>query len=268
MSTLRNSVQRRNHKERGQLAGREKFGLLEKKKDYLQRAKDYHSKQNKLKALREKALFRNPDEFYFKMINSQTKGGVHIQKRNEELPPEMIQLMKSQDKEYIKYQRDLSKRKLEKLQASLQFIDDGKSFEDEDDEDEDEDEIDVRKKSKKSNHVVFVDSEKEARKFNPVKHLDTLPELVNRKFNRPRIQTLRESTISAPESGRDLKELKKERERLYKELASRMKREEELSRAESELEIQKALQGKGRRKAVGKDKHGLPVYKWKPDRKK
>lgn len=110
MSTLRNAVQRRNHKERGQTAGREKFGLLEKKKDYLLRAKDYHGKQNKLKAMREKALFRNPDEFYFKMINSQTKGGVHIQKRNEELPDEMVQLMKTQDKEYIKYQRDLSKR--------------------------------------------------------------------------------------------------------------------------------------------------------------
>lgn len=110
MSTLRNAVQRRNHKERGQTAGRERFGLLEKKKDYLLRAKDYHGKQNKLKAMREKALFRNPDEFYFKMVNSQTKGGVHIQKRNEELPDEMVQLMKTQDKEYIKYQRDLSKR--------------------------------------------------------------------------------------------------------------------------------------------------------------
>jgi U3 small nucleolar RNA-associated protein 11 len=110
MSTLRNVVQRRNHKERGQLAGREKFGLLEKKKDYLLRAKDFHRKEKRLKAMREKALFRNPDEFYFKMINTQTKNGVHIQKRNEELPDDMIQLMKSQDKTYIKYQRDLSKR--------------------------------------------------------------------------------------------------------------------------------------------------------------
>lgn len=73
MSSLRNVIQRRNHRERGQLAGRERLGLLEKKKDYLLRAKDYHSKQRRLKALREKALFRNPDEFYFKMINSRTK---------------------------------------------------------------------------------------------------------------------------------------------------------------------------------------------------
>ncbi|KAI9276038.1 small-subunit processome [Sporodiniella umbellata] len=257
MPSLRNVVQRRNHKERGQIASRAKYGLLEKKKDYLLRAKDFHSKQNRLKALKEKALFRNPDEFYFKMVNSQTKEGVHIQKRNEELPSEMVQLMKSQDKEYIKYHRDLSKRKLEKLQSSLHFIDDG---EEEDEED--------RSRNKKSKHTVFVDSEQKAKKFSPVKHLDTLPELVNRKFNRPRIETLEKTDILATHSGKELKEIKKEREMKFKELASRVKREEEMSRAEQELTLQRALRQKGRRKVVGKDKHGLDVYKWKQERKK
>jgi U3 small nucleolar RNA-associated protein 11 len=151
------------------------------------------------------------------------------------------------------------------LQASLHFLDDGKNSDDEEEE-ESEDERPVKKN--KSNHIVFVDSETEARKFNPVKHLDTLPELVNRKFNRPRIETLRESAIIAPHTGRELKDIKKERERLYKELASRMKREEELSKAEQELATQKALRQKGRKKQVGKDEHGLPVYKWKADRRK
>lgn len=73
MSSLRNAVQRRNHKERGQLASRERLGLLEKKKDYTLRAKDFHFKEKRLKALREKAAQRNPDEFYFKMINTKTK---------------------------------------------------------------------------------------------------------------------------------------------------------------------------------------------------
>ncbi|CAO3681387.1 unnamed protein product [Rhizopus microsporus] len=213
MPSLRNAVQRRNHRERGQIASRAKYGLLEKKKDYLLRAKDFHAKQKRLKALKEKAL--------------QTKNGQHIQKRNEELPDEMIQLMKSQDKQYIKYHRDL-----------------------------------------KSKHVVFVDSEAEAKQFSPAKHLDTLPELVNRKFNRPRIETLKEAEIIAPLSGKELKEIKKEREQKYKELASRMKREEQLKRAEQELELQRALRQKGRKKIVGKDKHGLDVYKWKQERKK
>lgn len=30
-----------------------------------------------MQKLREKAAFRNPDEFYFKMINNRTVGGVH-----------------------------------------------------------------------------------------------------------------------------------------------------------------------------------------------
>ncbi|CAO3699189.1 unnamed protein product [Rhizopus stolonifer] len=121
---------------------------------------------------------------------------------------------------------------------------------------------------KKSKHIVFVDSEKEAKEFSPVKHLDTLPELVNRKFNRPRMDTLRKSDILATHSGKELKEIKKEREMKFKELASRMKREEEMQRAEQELTLQRALRQKGRKKVVGKDKYGLDVYKWKQERKK
>lgn len=156
-------------------------------------------------------------------------------------------------------------QKLEKLQASLHFIDDGKNSDDEEESDEEE-ERPVKKN--KSKHIVFVDSETDARKFSPVKHLDTLPELVNRKFNRPRISTLREQAIIAPETGRDLKDIKKERERTFRELASRMKREEELARAEQELAIQKALREKGKKKKVGTDKHGLDIYKWSNERKK
>ncbi|KAI8335181.1 putative u3 small nucleolar rna-associated protein 11 [Chlamydoabsidia padenii] len=254
MSTsLRNVVQRRNHKERGQLASREKLGLLEKKKDYLQRAKDYHGKQKRLKALREKALFRNPDEFYFKMINSQTKNGVHIQKRNEELPPEMVQLMKSQDKNYIKLQRDISKKKMEKLQDSLHFLDHGEPV-----------------CTRRNKHIVFMDTDKEAKSFDVARHLETAPELIHRTFNRPRLETLKQQTsLDATHlTKEEIKEMKRAREMKYKELESRRERERGLQRAERELGIQKALSSKGAKKKVGVDKMGLPVYKWKPDRKR
>jgi len=49
-------------------------GLLEKHKDYVERAKDFNRKKKTISSLRQKALFKNPDEFYFAMTKSKTKG--------------------------------------------------------------------------------------------------------------------------------------------------------------------------------------------------
>lgn len=73
MSSLRNSLHRRNHKERSQLAHRARLGILEKHKDYVLRARDYHSKQDRLTRLRQKAAERNKDEFYFAMNRQRTE---------------------------------------------------------------------------------------------------------------------------------------------------------------------------------------------------
>ena len=72
-SSLRNSIHRRSHKERSQLAHRAKLGLLEKHADYVKRARDYHSKQDRLARLRQKAAERNKDEFYFSMTKEKTR---------------------------------------------------------------------------------------------------------------------------------------------------------------------------------------------------
>lgn len=87
---------------------------------------------------------------------------MHIQQRNEALPDEMIQLMKSQDKNYIKMQRDISRKKMERLRDSLHFldeagVDDLEIYDGEEEEEEDEEE----ELPKKNNHIVFVDTEEE-----------------------------------------------------------------------------------------------------------
>ncbi|EOA17968.1 hypothetical protein CARUB_v10006383mg [Capsella rubella] len=100
MSSLRNCVPRPAHKERSQPQARKRFGILEKHKDYVIRAKAFHKKQDTLKILRQKAAFKNPDEFNFKMINSKTVDGYH----------------RSKD-EVNKYSAE---EKIDKLTASLQ----------------------------------------------------------------------------------------------------------------------------------------------------
>ena len=39
---------------------------------------DFHFKDKRLRALFEKARNKNPDEFYFAMLNAKTKGGKHV----------------------------------------------------------------------------------------------------------------------------------------------------------------------------------------------
>ncbi len=58
MPALNNAIKRRAHKERAQPAARKKFGLLEKKKDYVERAKNFHKKENTIKVLRLSVMFR------------------------------------------------------------------------------------------------------------------------------------------------------------------------------------------------------------------
>ena len=77
MSSLRNAVKRITHKERAQPQARSHLGILEKKKDYRIRARDFHNKQDRIRSLREKAAQRNPDEFYFGMHRSKVKDGKH-----------------------------------------------------------------------------------------------------------------------------------------------------------------------------------------------
>ncbi|KAG0370621.1 small-subunit processome [Gamsiella multidivaricata] len=271
MSSLRNAVQRRNHKERAQPLARQKYGLLEKKKDYVARARDYHSKQDRLKAMREKAAFRNPDEFYFKMISTRTKDGVHLVERNEKFSSDFLKLLNTQDMNYVTQQRDIGRKRIERMQQGLVLLDD-EVREDQEDEDEDMDRIggssSFKTIQKPKNHVVFVDNEEEVKTFDPAKHFDTAPELVYRKFNRPRTEQLKKDlTVSHLEKA-DIKAAAKERERALTELASRMEREETMAKLEQEMALRKNLMLKGRKRKVGVDKDGLAKYKWKADRKK
>ncbi|KAK3705113.1 hypothetical protein LTR37_013480 [Vermiconidia calcicola] len=122
MSSLRNTVQRRNHRERAQPLERSKWGILEKPKDYKLRAADHKVKKRKLKALQQKASERNEDEFYFGMMSSQSQGGVKVAKRGSEnaggsklLGEEVVKLMKTQDVGYLRTVLQQTRRERERV---------------------------------------------------------------------------------------------------------------------------------------------------------
>ncbi|ELW48214.1 putative U3 small nucleolar RNA-associated protein 11 [Tupaia chinensis] len=105
----------REHPERSQPGFRKHLGLLEKKKDYKLRADDYHKKQEFLRVLRKKALEKNPDEFYYKMTRVKLQDGVHVIKETkEEVTPEQLKLMRTQDVKYIEMKRVAEAKRLAK----------------------------------------------------------------------------------------------------------------------------------------------------------
>ncbi|GAB7366800.1 hypothetical protein MBLNU230_g0752t1 [Neophaeotheca triangularis] len=188
MSSMRNAVQRRNHRERAQPEERKKWGLLEKHSDYSARARDHNTKKRKIRALQAKAADRNEDEFYFGMVNSETKGGVKVAKRGEEnsggggkaLGTEVVKLMKTQDAGYLRTVLQKTRRERERVgkevlgaevgvDAERRAGGEGKVLFDEDGEavprqlpspvveDEDEDEVDLET-------LLRMDQEESARK--------------------------------------------------------------------------------------------------------
>lgn len=255
MSSLRNAVKRVAHKERSQPAARKKLGLLEKHKDYVERAKDFKKKRKFISNLKKKADNRNPDEFYFKMNKSKVRNGVHRDDADNSMDASMVKLLKTQDLGYLVHKKAVDLRKAEKLQDNLHLIG----------------------ASKSKNHTIFVDSKEEVRDFDVATHFETAPELAGRSFNRPRVADLESQNSS---SFKDLKALEKIQRaaatsstQSYKDLEHRSNRAKKLGKVINRLQLQRNLMGKGTKEKIKKrDSDGIEtgavVYKWKRQRSK
>mmetsp|Transcript_4828 Transcript_4828/g.10987 ORF Transcript_4828/g.10987 Transcript_4828/m.10987 type:complete len:331 (-) Transcript_4828:1265-2257(-) len=211
MSSLRNAVKRVTHKERSQPQARSHLGLLEKKGDYRLRSKDFHRKEERIKSMRGKIANRNPDEFYFGMHRSRVDGasgknsGRHvkteearrIEMEERGLGPEAVRIMKDQDLAYVRMQRLMDGKKIEKLQSSLHYLEGSGTNANYEEEDESGSSSLKKMLGKKRKHTVFVEGgQKEAGDFDVAKHFDTIPELMGRAFNRPRVKTLEKQAMS------------------------------------------------------------------------
>lgn len=244
-SSMRNAVKRITHKERSQPAARKKLGLLEKHKDYVVRAQDYHKKKKYINNLKKKAAERNTDEFYYKMNNSKVEKGAHIETFTSTIDPQTLKLMKTQDLGYIVHKKSVDMRKAEKLKENLHMIGEKKVKE----------------------HKIFVDDEAELENFDLAEHLDTIPELVDREYNRPRKSQLEQGVLTQHKSVREVKKAMETAVRSYTELNNRIKRSNKLETAINAIQLERKLAGKGSKRKVGEGgKDGIPIYKWKRQR--
>lgn len=208
---LQHSVAKKQHRERAQPKERRRWGLLEKKKDYQLRAKDFHKKEAHLKLLRKKASERNPDEYYHGMVRRRTENGVLVQEqKEEELTPEQYKLYKTQDIGYIRVLVNTEKKKIDKLEKELLLKSTGK-------------------------HTVFVNDENTAREFSAAKYFNTDESLVNRRENRLRKDQLEAADFSSALS--QAPATSAERVARYKELEERLERLVDLERVQRELEL-------------------------------
>jgi hypothetical protein len=269
MSSMRNAVQRRNHKERAQPAEREKWGLLEKRKDYKLRAADHKQKKQKLKLLSEKARDRNPDEFSFKMMSSRVdKQGKKVADRgNQVLSLDVVKLLKTQDAGYIRTMLQQVRKERQELEQRL-VLEEGEVRAVRDGE-----------KTRQGKHRVFVDDEEEQRGFDPEAWFgrgDEMPvdpsahaeDLEAHRFDededREDTPKTRPKTLSKKQM--EGEELAKREKRLFSRgrdqaqgrtayrLEAVKRRESELVAAENELELQRA---KMNNTVGGVNKHGV-----------
>lgn len=234
------------HRERHQPEARKHLGLLEKKKDFIARARDFQEKRATIKLLRKRALNKNPDEFHFHMINSKMVNGVHREKDKEDQhTPEQIKLMETQDLKYVAYKRNIEAKKIEKLQSQLHMIDAANETQ--------------------NQHIFFLDDNTEMKNFDLAKKLGTHPALLPRRTNRPTLNAIK--SMKLPElDNKTIVKLEQKKHMAYKELEKRIDREHELTVVQQKLEMRRALKDKKIRKpklVKSGSKDAAPIYKWK-----
>jgi U3 small nucleolar RNA-associated protein 11 len=86
---------------------------LEKKKDYKERAKNYHEKEDKLKLFKQKAELKNQDEFYFKMLKSKKNEDGKIEMDSDDSDfdeKEFRAALKTENYNIVKLQKSIVER--------------------------------------------------------------------------------------------------------------------------------------------------------------
>lgn len=240
MSSMRNAVHRRSHRERAQPAERARLGLLEKHKDYSLRAKDYNKKKEQLKSLRQKAADRNEDEFYFGMLSRRGPGSTLTRTRksftgavdgdrgNKAMDMDTVRLLKTQDVGYLRTVRNVVAKEVRELEERVVLAAGGEQEEEEDSEDEA-----TSKRKTGARKIVFLADEAEREQILEEREEEEEDEEDEDMFDE-------EDDEADEEADRKARHL----EKLRKRLQNSRRKLKALDDAERELELQRARMAK------------------------
>ncbi|KAI1440737.1 U3 small nucleolar RNA-associated protein 11 [Annulohypoxylon stygium] len=260
MSSIRNAVQRRVHRERAQPQERQRLGLLEKHKDYSLRAKDFNKKKAQLRELRLKAADRNEDEFYFGMMSrkgpghalNQGKkwvGTVNGDRGNKAMDVDTVRLLKTQDIGYIRTVRCAALKEVKQLEERVVGL--GGSLDEEDwegfDDDDDEELGFAMSKPTKAKKIVFTEGEEEREEILQQKQADDEEDV-----------DMDEEDGDAEKSPEKLRaeERQKHLGKLQRRLQNARKKLKVLTRTEYQLDVQRAKMAKTATSMNGVTKSG------------
>ncbi|KAI0457398.1 small-subunit processome [Xylaria acuta] len=256
MSSLRNAVNRRVHRERDQLQDRKnRYSLLEKHKDYRLRAQDHNRKKAQLKSLKKKAEDRNEDEFYFGMLSrngpatalssgsKRWDGTVAGDRGNKALDINVVRLLKTQDMAYIRSVRNVATKEVRALEERVIALggDIDNLLNNENEVGEDDMDVDFdfgdelsgeKKPAQKNKKIIFTDGEDER----------------EAKIQQDMEQDSLEDADESPEGDNSEKLRTEQKQRLLEKLQRRLlnarKKQRVLAQTEQELEIQRARMAK------------------------
>lgn len=163
--------------------------------------------------------------------NKARKAGDNIVAK--ELDNDEALLLKGQDVGYVRTLREMEKKRIGRLEQTLQFGGEG-------------------------GHTVFVDDAETAKNFKPEEYFDTPEELLERRENRVRKVQIENGELDGVLVKEDVEDeverrrlenmrrkKEKRRELAYRELMARMEREKDFAKMEREMEEQTARMKKG-----------------------
>jgi len=188
--------------------------------------------------MKEKAAFKNPDEFYFGMVHTKMKDGVHQVRQEESHTGDELKAFKREDAGYLSYKLATEKKKVARLRANLH-------------------DLSAASHNPQNKRTVFVDDAADvgAAATSTAAHVAANAEVLSRDH--------------VPGASRPVAvKSSKAKQRSYLELEQRTRRRDKLERAVQKVATERALQSKGRRKKLKPRPGKAKQFKWRQERQR